>query len=165
MHNTLLPKHFWSTTDILEDWRGGHPGDQFIYGTSTLTPCKRWCICQNIGAAASIFLQNPESVYGVDTTEESSTGESKDMSDQDKALFQESLKSQRNHGEGQQCQLGAEDAYIGDIPESRLLRVNSSSSTKYGKLFECVGEPLRDNHGVERQRLRRQQLLILQTVG
>ena len=35
---------------------------------------------------------------------------------------------------------------------SRLLQVNSSSSTKRGKLFECVGEPLRDIKGVERQR-------------
>ena len=31
--------------------------------------------------------------------------------------------------------------------QSRLLQVNSSSSTKRGKLFECVGEPLRDNDG------------------
>ena len=30
--------------------------------------------------------------------------------------------------------------------------MNSSSSTKRGKLFECFSEPLRDNDGVERQR-------------
>ena len=34
----------------------------------------------------------------------------------------------------------------------RLLQVNSSGSTKRGKLFECVSEPLSDNNGVERQR-------------
>ena len=36
---------------------------------------------------------------------------------------------------------------------SRLQQVNSSTSTKRVKLFECVGEPPQDNDGVERQKI------------
>ena len=42
-----------------------------------------------------------------------------------------------------------------DIPKTRLIQVNSSSSTKRENLFECVGEPLPDNDGVEGQRFTR----------